>query len=362
MTIAQTIETDQDRWNDRVREIPEGHLMQTWEWGTYKSELGWKPYRIMISQNGKPLPAAQVLFKPVPLSPWSVGYIPKGPMIPLENREAWDCLKEGLSEIAAKEKAVVIRSEPSIANGPERREHLKQMGFHQTFQSNQPRCTIIVDLPGNEETLFSRFGRNNRRLINKAKHCGVQIRNAEVEEVARFYQLLEETARRKHLSEQNLRFYEKAFETFKKAGSAELLLAELDGETVGSLMIFFFKRQSMHLWAGNSEKGLKCQASYLLHWEGMKQAMKRGCTQTDLWGVPDEIAGMLENGEPVSSKASGGLWGLYRFKHGFQGNIQCYVGTYDLIYKPGVYRLMNALTAGQKTVDRVSAWMNRFST
>jgi peptidoglycan pentaglycine glycine transferase (the first glycine) len=346
-------------WNERVLDSEYPHLMQTWEWGEYKATLGWKPRRMMIVQNQKERACVQILIKKLPMSGFSIGYIPRGPLISLD-RPVWECMTRGFTELAGEHKIIVIRAEPVYINGPENRNQLKNLGFHQIAQSNQPRCTILVDISHEEDGILKQMNRNCRRLIRKAESAGVSIETGSEREVTAFYQHIADTARRKHLPLQKLDFYLKAYQSFRPADQVELLVAKIGNDIVSSLMVFFYNHKSMHLWGGNSPRGIHSNASHLLHWSALQLAKKRGCVECDLWGIPDEIADMLEKGKDVSSSPCEGLWGVYRFKAGFGGNIQCYVGTYDMVFRPILYRFIRLFTSGQKTMDQISSYLHRF--
>ena len=74
--------------------------------------------------------------------------------------------------------------------------------------------------------------------------------------------------------------------------------------------------------------------AYLLQWEAMRWARSRGCTEYDLWGVPDEDEAVLEAN--FESRRDG-LWGVYRFKRGFGGQLRRTVGAWDRVYIPALY-------------------------
>ena len=74
--------------------------------------------------------------------------------------------------------------------------------------------------------------------------------------------------------------------------------------------------------------------TYLLQWQAMKWAKKRGCTEYDLWGVPSEDAETLEREFTLRSD---GLWGVYRFKRGFGGTIHRTIGAWDRPYNKMLY-------------------------
>ena len=63
--------------------------------------------------------------------------------------------------------------------------------------------------------------------------------------------------------------------------------------------------------------------TYLIQWEAMRWARSVGCDEYDLWGVPDYD---LDTLEANFSNRSDGLWGVYRFKRGFGGELRRAVG------------------------------------
>lgn len=86
--------------------------------------------------------------------------------------------------------------------------------------------------------------------------------------------------------------------------------------------------------------------TYLIQWEAMMWAKARGCTEYDLWGVPDEEEEVLE---AQFTDRSDGLWGVYRFKRGFGGQVRRSAGAYDKVYRPFLYRAYQVWIARRKT-------------
>jgi lipid II:glycine glycyltransferase (peptidoglycan interpeptide bridge formation enzyme) len=70
----------------------------------------------------------------------------------------------------------------------------------------------------------------------------------------------------------------------------------------------------------------------------MRWARSIGCTTYDTWGIPDVDRETLED---QFTERSDGLWGVYRFKRGFGGNLERSVGAWDRVYAPLRYRLLN---------------------
>ncbi|OQY35763.1 MAG: hypothetical protein B6243_04710, partial [Anaerolineaceae bacterium 4572_5.2] len=68
-------------FTDSLLQLPFPHVLQTWEWGAFKSRWGWQPTRLLWqSSDGKPIAAAQILRRAIPKTPWSMLYVSKGPV------------------------------------------------------------------------------------------------------------------------------------------------------------------------------------------------------------------------------------------------------------------------------------------
>jgi peptidoglycan pentaglycine glycine transferase (the first glycine) len=85
--------------------------------------------------------------------------------------------------------------------------------------------------------------------------------------------------------------------------------------------------------------------AYLLQWEAMRYAKVRGATVYDLWGIPDEDEATLEGNFMTRTD---GLWGVYRFKRGFNGRVVRSLPAYVKVYKPLLYRLYQAYRKRRK--------------
>jgi lipid II:glycine glycyltransferase (peptidoglycan interpeptide bridge formation enzyme) len=68
----------------------------------------------------------------------------------------------------------------------------------------------------------------------------------------------------------------------------------------------------------------------------MKWARNASCEQYDLWGIPDYDQEILE---AEFTSRSDGLWGVYRFKRGFGGEVTHSAGPWDRIYQPLLYNI-----------------------
>ena len=91
----------------------------------------------------------------------------------------------------------------------------------------------------------------------------------------------------------------------------------------GAIVIFWQNMAFYH--HGASVSGQKVPVSYLLQWEAIKEAKKRGCQFYNFWGIAPDVK------EKEDVARSRHPWaGLSLFKMGFGGYRKEYVKTQDL--------------------------------
>ena len=71
--------------------------------------------------------------------------------------------------------------------------------------------------------------------------------------------------------------------------NAELFLAEFEGEAIAGLILFVFGSTAWYMYGASSNRERRRMPNYLLQWEAIRWARKRGCTLYDLWGAPDDL-------------------------------------------------------------------------
>ena len=82
--------------------------------------------------------------------------------------------------------------------------------------------------------------------------------------------------------------------------------------------------------------------NYILQWEAILHAKLAGVRIYDLWGAPDRF----DESDP--------LWGVYRFKEGFGGQVVRTIGAWDFIPRPLWYGLYT------KTIPNILALMRKY--
>ncbi len=320
-------------WKDFLDNLPGAHILQSPAWGELKSAYGWDPVWIITGGVG-----AQVLFQKLPLG-FQLAYIPRGPVSASKyfvDDPDWKLFLVELDQICRDRNVVFLKIEPDIWESEST--HLPD-GFRISSHSIQPPRTILVDLAGSEAEILERMKSKTRYNIRLAAKKAVTVR--QLDDVYTFYDLLKNTSSRAEFGIHTLDYYRDVFRIFRKSAECRLFLAEYEGISLASIMVFIREKRSWYFYGASSDQHREKMATYLVQWEAMRWVKEQGCETYDLWGVPDQDLDQLE--KDFTSR-SDGLWGVYRFKRGYGGDLMRSAGPWDRVYLPLLYFLYRVRT------------------
>ena len=333
-------------WNRFLLEHPTAHVLQTGEWGELKSAFGWKPIRLITGDVG-----VQILFRRLPLG-FTVGYIPKGPVCKNPASAVQDPFWQEIEDICKTNRAVFckfeldswdvehmsLHSSPSfipensippraIVTGP-----LFRNNWSYSTHNIQPPRTLIVDLKGSEEEILARMKQKTRYNIRLAQKKGVTVRPWG--DLESFHKMMLITGGRDGFGVHSREYYQRAYDLLYPKQMGEILVAEYQGKPLAALFVARNGKRAYYLYGASTDEERNRMPTYLIQWEAMKWAKSHGCQEYDLWGVPDEEEATLE---AEFEKRHDGLWGVYRFKRGFGGELKRAVQAMDRVYNPFLY-------------------------
>jgi lipid II:glycine glycyltransferase (peptidoglycan interpeptide bridge formation enzyme) len=204
---------------------------------------------------------------------------------------------------------------------------LKARGWQFSDSQVQFRNTVWLDLSGSEEELLGRMKQKTRYNLHLAERKGVCLRTTSLTDLPILYKMYAETSVRDGFVIRPESYYQKVWETFIQGQMAEGLIAEVDGEPVGGLILFHFAGKAWYLYGMSRQVHREKMPNYLLQWEAMRRAKSLGCTYYDLWGAPD----IFDETDP--------MWGVFRFKEGLGGKVIRSLGAWDYSPRPIYYSL-----------------------
>jgi len=263
---------------------------------------------------------------------FSIAYIPQGPV-----GKRWIPLIGEINNLCRSEKSIVLYVEPDCW-AEEEAHCIKQLGnFLPADITIQPRRTILISLEGDEDDWLSRMKQKTRYNIRLAERKGVKVIKSK--DISVFNEMIEVTGERDEFGIHNPEYYEQVFELFSREDMCSLLVAEYDSKPLAALIVFYHGNRAWYLYGASNNQERNRMPTYLLQWEAMRFTAARGCKTYDLWGIPDETPEILEDN---FTERSDGLWGVYRFKRGFGGEIKRSAGVFKKIHYPVLHGLFKA--------------------
>lgn len=327
---------DKASYNRFIARHPKGHFLQLWEWGQVKKLTGWEPIALVLEKDGQ-IRAAMLILKrslPVPLVKRSIFYAPRGPVADADNAEEHRLLFAAAQQIARREGAIFLKIDPDIpVQNKAYTGILSACGFKHrlsglSFEGVQPNFVMRLDLTPEPDQLLANMHPKWRYNIRLAGRKGVVVTAAEERaDLKIFYSILEETAQRDNFLIRGFPYFESIWEHMVANGYARLFLAHYQGEIIAGTLAFILGDKAWYLYGASSNRHRNVMPNYLLQWEMINWAREQGCTVYDFRGV----SGDLDENNP--------LYGLYRFKKGFNGVLTEFVGEWDFVYKPAWYWL-----------------------
>ena len=313
-------------WNEFLAGQPNAHILQSGEWGELKSAFGWDAVRLVKEGLG-----AQILFRRLPLG-LTFAYIPKGP-VGTSSAEANAQFWADVDLLCQKKHAIFLKMEQdgwegSSASG------IQHSAFLPSPQHIQPHSTLVVDLQGSQDDIFNRMKPKTRYNIRLAGRKEVVVHPSE--DIENFYRVMGVTSQREAFHVHSLEYYRRAYELFYPKGMCELFVADFQGQSLAAVMVFAFGNSAFYFYGASADGERNRKPTYPLQWEAIRWAHGKGCTEYDMWGIPDEAANVEDD---EAEAREDGLWGVYRFKRGFGGSIKHAIPPMDRVYNPLLYKL-----------------------
>lgn len=350
----------QSEWNEFIRSLPTPGFLQSWEWGAFKQKMGWKSFCVTVREYGRIIAGANLLIKPIPPGITSVAYLPRGPLGCWQDAHVFPLLISAIHDISTRNHAVFLKIEPDLISNPVNACFFEQIGFRFSSATNQPRCTIQMDLTGDLDTIFSQFRKSTRRKIKTALSRGVVIRSGTLEDLPVFYDLLKLTSERGGFCLRSFEYYHNEWQTFAQHDQALMTLAYYEDAPVAAHVNYHFGNHAAFFHQASSNDCGQLNPNSLLVWQNIQLLRERGCTNYDLWGIPDEVGEVVSRGcEMPDHERTDGLWGPYQFKSGFSKNVVYYLGAYDYVYQPVLYSMINNRIFNANMLEQVSSMIDR---
>ncbi len=327
MLLVHSIE-DKHVWEKFLLAHAPQSLFQSWLWGEVQKRLGAKLWRLGYYDGDNLVGIAQIM--KVTARRGTFLHVRHGPVVAEQNVESWKQIISHITDLARQERVWFVRVGPLISNSPEHRQFFSTLGLRPSaIHAMDAEFCWVLDLTRPEEQLLANMRKTTRYEIKRAEKLGVSVQKSEnSNDLKSFFALYKQTSDRhgfvphKGLQEE--------FEIFVKEDKALLLLGSHEGNVLAGAIVLFYGNQGIYHHGASIPS--KIPASYLVQWEAIKEAKKRGMKVYNLWGIAPE------------NNLNHPWRGITLFKKGFGGREIEYIHAHDLPLSPW-YRIPRAIEA-----------------
>ncbi len=314
---------DKNIWESFLLGCKEKTFLDSWNWGEFQTRMGNKIWRLGIYDKERLLGTA--LISKIKARRGTFLLIQHGLNIKEQERnnreQIFRTLLEKLRQITKSEGADFVRIALLLERNEENKEFIKKLGFRESpMHANAYEATWKLDLIPSEEELLRGMRKTTRYLIRQAmKNQDITVeKSGEIENVGVYQKLNAGVAKRQKFVPFSLEYVKNEFDVFSKDDQVLWFFGKYKGELVAAALVVFWQGIGFYHQAASLAHYAKLSLPYLIQWEAIKEAKRRGCTVYDFWGYVDP---QKEPNHPWA--------GPTLFKMGFGGKAFEYVKTQD---------------------------------
>lgn len=313
-----------------VQSHPKGNFAQSSMWAKQKAAWTWRAIACR-GEDGKIKGTVSFLIRKMPGFGRSMMYASRGPVCDIGDFDTMNELFDAAKALAKEFKAYVIKIDPDVPSSEtEFADYMKNYGFQVKeggvrFEAIQPKYVFRLYLNGrSEEELLASFHQKTRYNIRLAERKGVEVRICGKEMIPEFSRLMLETGVRDGFVTRPAEYFANMLDNLGE--HCRLYMAFVEDRPIAGTLAIWYGDKVWYLYGASSNEDRNYMPNYLLQWSMIRWAVEKGSRVYDFRGVPGDV------GEDHP------LYGLVKFKRGFNGDYTAFVGEMDLILSKFFYK------------------------
>ncbi len=338
--------------NEKNREEFEA-FAQSHKNGQFTQSLRWPDVKnnwlydgiISRDEKGEIRGVMLVLIQYAPIIKSAFLYSPRGPVCDYHNREIIEDLFEGVKVLAKKHRAYTFKMDPDLSVSDKVfAEMMKDLGFSQNlggedFETIQARFNYRLYFNGrSEEEIFTNLHPKTRYNIRVAMKHNVKVRVADKSELDEFIRIMKITGERDGFSTRPKAYFERMLDSLGE--HVRLYLAYYEGKAIAGAITTQYAGKTCYVYGASDNAHRNVMAPYLVQWEMIRWALENNCTVYDFQGV----SGNLDE--------NSAHYGLYRFKKGFNGQLDELLGEFDYNFRPFTAKLIDKMIDLKEAIQK----------
>ncbi|MBP9774144.1 MAG: peptidoglycan bridge formation glycyltransferase FemA/FemB family protein [Candidatus Peribacteraceae bacterium] len=298
ISIAHAV--NKEEWDSFLLTQPFSPFLQSWTMGEVYKEVGQEPIRLTIRDDNK---LVGICFGHVVNARRgrhiSVPYGPVlGSSLQPQVTEVMELLITQLRLIALSHKCHFLRISPfwTMDEGHVQHEHERWMTHHAIGQYKAHASPMhllaehlwVLNLKDRStDDILKDMRKTTRNLIRRAEKDGVTIEASTNpnEDLVHFLRLHDETRHRHGFTPYTNAFFQAQVKRFAAENACTLYLARFQGEVIAASIHMHMGGVTSYHHGASTQRFSKVPASYLLQWTAITDAMKRGDTLYNFWGI-----------------------------------------------------------------------------
>jgi len=331
---------DKKTWEEFVLGKNEANFLQSWSWGEFHKAYGKQIFRTGFFEKEKLTGIMLSVIEPAKRGRYLT--VPGGPIINWGDKDLINAFTKQIKIIAQENNCVFVRVRPQLKSSGFSENIFKNLGFVKAPMHLHAELTSQLDIAKSEEELLSQMRKTTRYEIKRGIREKVKIITSnDPSDIKKFYDLQIETAKRQGFVPFSLKFLTEQFKVFSVNKNALLYSAYLVNKLLAQAFVIFYNKEAVYHYGASTKEGRHYPGTYLIQWEAIREAKKRGMTRYNLWGVAPE------------GKKSHRFSGLSLFKRGFGGEDFQYLPAQDLIINKPRYLINYLIESFRKKIRRV---------
>ncbi|MCT4612812.1 MAG: aminoacyltransferase [Clostridia bacterium] len=367
----------ENEYNEFIENHELGHFLQSAEWGRFKSKYGWKHELVGIKEAGTIIGATMIMYRKLPLVSKRIAYSPRGIILDYNNKELLKFMLENIKKHTKSKGAIFYKIDPFIrykerfldgeylSDGFDNTHIINELknlggkhkGLFLDFNGMQPRFSMWLDINKDISDVFKSFTSKFRYNIRLAEKKGVEVSEGTRGDLKEFQRIMKITGERDGFISRPLEYFENMYEELSKTGMIKLFLAKFNiekriktideeiiaspdrkekllaekklleaelksnpnGITVSGTIAIKKAGKVCYLYGASDNKYRNIMPNHLIQWEMIKWAKEENSYLYDFRGISGDL-------NPANK-----LYGLYKFKKGFNPELVEYIGEFDFI-------------------------------
>lgn len=311
------------KYTDFLRSRDHVSALQDLNWAHVKRD-DWIGEAVYLEKNGNITASMSLLIRKL-VKGTSMIYAPRGPVCDPYDIKTIKALINEITPLAKKYNAFCVKFDPEVLYDSKLESLYKGAGFkvHNKDKEKhsliQPIENMILNLSGRtEEEIFKGYNEKTRYNIRVAEKKGVVIHfSRDEEDLRKFYELSEITAKRDNISLRSFEYYKRMLEAFDE-NHLRIYVAEFEGQALSAAIALNYGKKLFYIYGASSNEKRNLMPNYLMQQKMIEWGIETNCDCYDFGGVY------------VISKENG----LFRFKEGFckQEGVSKFIGEIDFVY------------------------------